>query len=421
MGSHVGLLPRARWAEPHGRRRADPGLVERLPDPRAAPGPPHRRHGRRLLRAARAGRRGRRRAGRSHRADWWPRPGPCWPPSTPGTARAASAATPPAGRVRRRPAGTGCAAQVLGLLTTARKLAGEPIGYADEVEACYGVRPSRVDEEVLAAAHRRLDEVLPGDGSAGRAAGGLAGVARRPRRPAAAAIDSLAEDLRDRTRALFGLPDGEHVEFELVSNEPWSGFNYYLGELQSRVAINTDLPGAVDRPRPPGGPRVLSRATTPSTPARRSAWSAAASGGRSRSSWWAPRSACWPRAWPTSGLEVVMGRRPEADGRRPPAPARDPLRRRGGGGGGRGGRGPRGGAPERRLPPPRGRRRPRHGDRRGGAVGAAVPGPGGQGGRVPHPPDVAGLSHLLRGGASPLPGLRRRGPGPVRPAARPSS
>src|SRR5215210_2128696 len=31
------------------------------------------------------------------------------------------------------------AAQVRGLLTTARKLAGEPIGYADEVEASYGV------------------------------------------------------------------------------------------------------------------------------------------------------------------------------------------------------------------------------------------------------------------------------------------
>ena len=56
------------------------------------------------------------------------------------------------------------------------------------------------------------------------------------------AIDSLAEDLRQRTRVLFGLPDGERVEFELVSDQPWSGFNYYLGDLHSRVAVNTDLP-----------------------------------------------------------------------------------------------------------------------------------------------------------------------------------
>jgi hypothetical protein len=57
-----------------------------------------------------------------------------------------------------------------------------------------------------------------------------------------AAVSSLAEDLRDRTNRLFGLPEGEHVDFVLVTNQPWSGFNYYLGGLQSRVAINVDLP-----------------------------------------------------------------------------------------------------------------------------------------------------------------------------------
>jgi hypothetical protein len=57
-----------------------------------------------------------------------------------------------------------------------------------------------------------------------------------------AVIDSLADDFRERTQQAFGLPDGEHVDFELVTDEPWSGFNYYLGGLRSRVAINTDLP-----------------------------------------------------------------------------------------------------------------------------------------------------------------------------------
>jgi hypothetical protein len=133
-------------------------------------------------------------------------------------------------------------AQVVGLLTTARKVSGESISYADEVEACYGVRPTRVDEEVLEGAHRRLDEVLPGSGPLAerlvtwRESHAVPVDRLRP------AIDSLAEDLRARTRSLFGLPDGESVEFELVSGQPWSGFNYYLGDLHSRVAINTDLP-----------------------------------------------------------------------------------------------------------------------------------------------------------------------------------
>jgi hypothetical protein len=41
---------------------------------------------------------------------------------------------------------------------------------------------------------------------------------------------------------MWGLPEGERIDFDLVKNEPWSGFNYYLGGLHSRVAINTDLP-----------------------------------------------------------------------------------------------------------------------------------------------------------------------------------
>jgi hypothetical protein len=133
-------------------------------------------------------------------------------------------------------------AQVVGVLTTARRLAGEPIGYADEVEACYGVRPGRVDEEVFAGAHRRLDEVLPGGGPLGERLGAWREAHAVPVELLPSAVGSLAEDLRDRTRRLFGLPEGERVDFELVAHQPWSGFNYYLGNLHSRVAINTDLP-----------------------------------------------------------------------------------------------------------------------------------------------------------------------------------
>src|SRR5581483_8904558 len=56
------------------------------------------------------------------------------------------------------------------------------------------------------------------------------------------ALRSLAEDLRERTTALFGFPDGDRIDFELVRDQPWAGFNYYLGGLRSRVAINVDLP-----------------------------------------------------------------------------------------------------------------------------------------------------------------------------------
>ena len=133
-------------------------------------------------------------------------------------------------------------AQVHGLVTVCAKLAGDHIGYADEVESCYGVRPVPVDESVFAAAHRSLDEVLPGTGAVMERSIAWREAQAVPAGKLDAAIRSLAEDFRARTKTLFGLPDGEHVDFELVTGQPWSGFNYYLGDLRSRVAINTDLP-----------------------------------------------------------------------------------------------------------------------------------------------------------------------------------
>ena len=133
-------------------------------------------------------------------------------------------------------------AQVVGLHTSAAKLACAPVGYLDEVEQCYGARPALVPEDSFEAAHRSLDAVLPGTGAlrdryiAWREAHAV------PRDVLEPAIQSLAGDLRERTQRLFGLPDGEHVEWIFETDKPWSGFNYYEGGLRSRVAINLDLP-----------------------------------------------------------------------------------------------------------------------------------------------------------------------------------
>jgi len=144
---------------------------------------------------------------------------------------------PGAGRRRRW-----LRAQAVGLLTTARRLEGEPIGYADEVEACYGVRPTPVPDEDLAAAHRRLEDALPGSGPLAERLIAWRETHAVPVDRLPAAITSLADDLRERTQRLFGLPEGEHIDFELVTDKPWSGFNTYLGGLRSRVSVNTDLP-----------------------------------------------------------------------------------------------------------------------------------------------------------------------------------
>ena len=132
-------------------------------------------------------------------------------------------------------------AQVVGLETVALRLSGDEIAYEDEVERCYGVRPEWTPEDAFAEAHRELEEVLPGQGSladryqAWREDDGLEG------EELAAVFQGLVDDFRSRTEAMLGLPDGESVEVDYVSDEPWAAFNYYLGGLRSRIAVNTDV------------------------------------------------------------------------------------------------------------------------------------------------------------------------------------
>ena len=132
--------------------------------------------------------------------------------------------------------------QARGLRTFAGTLAGERLSYADEVEGCYGVRPERTPESVFEAAHARLDELLPGDGT-------LAERYERWREPQfvptqaiAPAAEAIVAELRRLTEPLVGLPAGDELLLEPVTDEPWLAFNYYLGDLRSRIAINVDLP-----------------------------------------------------------------------------------------------------------------------------------------------------------------------------------
>ncbi len=129
-------------------------------------------------------------------------------------------------------------AQLVGLETVSRRLAGDEVSWVEEVQLCHGVTPQLTSEEEFVRAHEQLDAAF----------GDAEGYQRWresqvvPADKLLAAAEVLNADARERTRELFGLPDGEETTIEIVSDEPWAAFNYYQGELRSRVVINADLP-----------------------------------------------------------------------------------------------------------------------------------------------------------------------------------
>ena len=126
-----------------------------------------------------------------------------------------------------------------------RLLQGEHISLEDEVEAVYDVRPVWKDESNFEEAHRLLDEVLPGAGS-------LRERTLEWERSLEISIEKVKEilpvlirKLRRLTHEKFGLPEGENFTVEFVSNQPWTAYNWYLGNFQSRIDLNTDMPSRI--------------------------------------------------------------------------------------------------------------------------------------------------------------------------------
>ncbi|BBY82304.1 DUF885 domain-containing protein [Mycolicibacterium pulveris] len=133
------------------------------------------------------------------------------------------------------------AAHLRALACAGRKLAGEDVGFVDEVEAYFDVRISKGDPERYRQAHRQLDEALGGDGPlADRMQAYRAGEEIPPER-LEECIHAFSSALRDRVRAEYPLPETETITYEVVTDKPWSGFNYYLGDYRSTVAVNADL------------------------------------------------------------------------------------------------------------------------------------------------------------------------------------
>jgi len=133
-------------------------------------------------------------------------------------------------------------AQLAALEVSGRKLAGEPIGFVDEVEAYFQVRPEMGETSAYADAHAALDAVLAGDGDLGERYRAYRAADDLPASQLADAVDAFSSALRDRVRSSYGLPEEEVVKYEIVGDRPWSGFNYYKGSYTSVVAINSDLP-----------------------------------------------------------------------------------------------------------------------------------------------------------------------------------
>ena len=133
------------------------------------------------------------------------------------------------------------AAHLTALECSGRVLAGQQVGFVAEVQAYFDVVIQPGDPEAYHQAHGQIDRLLPGSEPLTDRLAAYRARDEVPPQRLEAAVEALSSALRDRVRVEYGLPPEETVQYEVVTDKPWSGFNYYLGNFRSRVAINADL------------------------------------------------------------------------------------------------------------------------------------------------------------------------------------
>jgi hypothetical protein len=124
---------------------------------------------------------------------------------------------------------------------------GTRVPLADEAERLFAIRPELRRLESYEPALARIEALVPGEGPLATRVEAFRAHYVVPADRVRTVIDAAIAECRRRTALHITLPPGERFTMELVQNQSWSGYNWYQGDNQSLIQINTDLPTQIGR------------------------------------------------------------------------------------------------------------------------------------------------------------------------------
>jgi len=128
-----------------------------------------------------------------------------------------------------------------------RMLSGEKMSFADEAEALFGVRPELRPLSSYDPVLAEIDALLPGPGTLAERVTEFKSHYVIPKDRLQVVMDAAIAECRRRTVQHIALPASENFTLAFVGDKPWSGYNYYQGDAQSKIEINADFPIYTER------------------------------------------------------------------------------------------------------------------------------------------------------------------------------
>ena len=119
--------------------------------------------------------------------------------------------------------------------------------FDEETKRLYDAVAPQYDVREFHAALADINELIPGAAPLHERVEAFRASLAIPTDKLQAVFDAAIAECRARTLAHYDLPENERFELAFVTDKPWSGYNWYQGEYESLIEVNTDFPIIIDR------------------------------------------------------------------------------------------------------------------------------------------------------------------------------
>ncbi|MEX0300478.1 MAG: hypothetical protein AB3N28_15500 [Kordiimonas sp.] len=136
--------------------------------------------------------------------------------------------------------------QLIAIEARLRMLSGEKFSFDEETQLLFDATAPSVTTEELERKYKELDGLLEGEGSLQERMLAFKASYMIPKDKLKAVFDAAISECRTQTIKYMDLPANESFTKEFVTDKPWSGYNWYQGNANSLIQVNTDLPSPID-------------------------------------------------------------------------------------------------------------------------------------------------------------------------------